>query len=62
MTYSFYDNETFGGSYYGSEVVSETSEAVKANVREIMAWYSTVMNINFVEVTETPTVIGYCCW
>lgn len=59
VTYSFYDNETFNGSYYGSETVSEVSEAVKANVRKIMAWYSSIINVNFVEVTETPSTIGY---
>ena len=59
ITYSFYDWETFGGSYYGSEVVSEVSEPVKANVRKIMAWYESIMNVNFVEVTETASQIGY---
>ena len=59
VTYSFYDTETFNGQYYGSETVSEVSEAVKANVRQIMAWYGTIMNVTFTEVTETPTQIGY---
>lgn len=59
VTYSFYDTETFNGTYYGSETVSEVSEAVKANVRKIMAWYSSIINVNFVEVTETPSNIGY---
>jgi len=59
ITYSFYEDSVFGGSYYGTEVVSEVSEPVKANVRAIMAWYGTIMNVNFTEVTETNNSIGY---
>jgi serralysin len=59
VTYSFYSNAVFGGSYYGSESVSEVSDAVKTNVRAIMAFYSTLMNVNFVEVVETSSTIGY---
>jgi PKD repeat protein len=55
VTYSFYENSVFGGTYYGSENVSEVSEQVKTNVRAVMAWYSTIMNVNFVEVVETNT-------
>ncbi len=59
ITYSFYEDSVFGGSYYGTEVVSEVSAPVKANVRAIMAWYGTIMNVNFTEVTETNNSIGY---
>ena len=58
ITYSFYSDSVFGGTYYGSEDVSEVSEAVKTNVRAIMAWYGTFLNLNFVEVTETSSNIG----
>jgi hypothetical protein len=59
VTYSFYSNAVFGGSYYGTESVSEVSAAVKTNVRAIMAFYSTLMNVTFVEVVETSSTIGY---
>jgi uncharacterized repeat protein (TIGR02543 family) len=59
VTYSFYDSDVFHGSYYGSETVSEVSEKVKTNVRAIMAWYSSMMNLSLVEVAETPSTIGY---
>ena len=58
VTYSFYEDDVFHGSYYSSETVSEVSEGVKANVRQIMAFYGTLFNINFVEVTETSSNIG----
>ena len=58
ITYSFYNNAVFAGSYYGTETVSEVSAGVKTNVRAIMAWYSTMLNINLVEVTETANNIG----
>jgi len=58
VTYSFYEQSVFGGAYYGTESVSETSEQVKTNVRAIMAWYGTMMNLTFVEVTETSSNIG----
>ncbi len=59
VTYSFYEQDVFAGGYYGTEVVSEVSEPVKTNVRAIMAWYGTMMNVNFVEVPETSSAIGY---
>lgn len=59
VTYSFYEDSVFGGSYYGTEVVREVSEPIKANVRAIMAWYGTIMNVNFTEVAETNNSIGY---
>jgi serralysin len=58
ITYSFYSDAVFGGSYYGGEVVSEVSDQVKQNVRAIMAWYGTMLNLNFVEVAETSSKIG----
>ena len=58
ITFSFYEDSVFGGTYYGTEAVSEVSEQVKTNVRAIMAWYGTMMNLNFVEVTETTGTIG----
>ncbi|MBN2848486.1 MAG: cell wall-binding repeat-containing protein [Coriobacteriia bacterium] len=59
VTYSFYENDVFGGSYYGSETgVGEVSEAVKTNVRQIMAWYGSIMDVEFTEVAETSSVIG----
>jgi|GEM_PF-6215177 len=59
VTYSFYESGVFGGSYYGSETgVGEVSEAVKANARQIMAWYGSIMDVEFTEVAETPTAIG----
>jgi serralysin len=59
VTYSFYEDTVFNGTYYGSETgVKEVSEAVKANVRAIMAWYSAAVNVTFVEVTETTSTVG----
>lgn len=59
VTYSFYSDAVFGGGYYGNETgVHEVSSAVKTNVRRIMAWYASVMNLNLVEVPETATNIG----
>jgi hypothetical protein len=59
VTYSFYSDSVFHGSYYGTEIgIHEVSDAVKANVRQILAWYGTLMNISFVEVTEAPNSIG----
>ena len=59
VTYSFYEDSVFGGSYYGSESgVREVSEGVKTNVRAIMAWYSTLVNVDFVEVAETSGTVG----
>ncbi|MDJ0731850.1 MAG: Calx-beta domain-containing protein [Crocosphaera sp.] len=56
LTYSFYDSEIFGGAYYGSETgVKEVSEGIKSNVRSILNWMSTMIDINFVEVQETDT-------
>ena len=58
VTYSFYEDDVFHGSYGGTETVSEVSEGVKTNVRTIMAVYSAIMNVTFVEVTETANTVG----
>lgn len=59
ITYSFYEDDVFHGTYGGSETgVREVSEGIKTNARSIFAWYSTIINVNFVEVTETPTTAG----
>jgi serralysin len=58
VSFSFYSNSVFNGQYYGSETVSEVSEGVKNNVRSIMSWIEEVINIDFVEVTETSNNIG----
>lgn len=58
LTYSFYSDAVFGGEYYGTETVSELSEPVKRNVREIMTWYGALLDIDLVEVQEAPTSIG----
>jgi Bacterial pre-peptidase C-terminal domain/Peptidase M10 serralysin C terminal len=56
ITYSFYSNSS--GSYYGSELVSAVSDAIKTNVRNILASLSTFINVNFVEVTDTVGSFG----
>lgn len=59
LTYSFYSSAVFAGSYYGSEAnVTEVSEAVKQNYRQIFAWAAQVMNLQFTEVTETRVTYG----
>jgi serralysin len=59
LTYSFYDSTVFNGAYYGSETgVKSVSDAVKANVRSMMNWISTVINVDLVEVAETSSSYG----
>src|SRR5262249_18407732 len=59
VTYSFYSDSVFAGAYYGPESgVREVSEAIKTNVRAILAWYGATMNIDFIEVAETSSNIG----
>ncbi|GBF80961.1 Calx-beta domain-containing protein [Aphanothece sacrum] len=54
LTYSFYEDTIFAGSYYGVETgVREVSEGVKTNVRSILNWVQNTININFLEVQET---------
>jgi serralysin len=56
ITFSFYEDDVFRGSYYGSETgVREVSEAIKNNARSIFSWLENVINIDFVEVQETNT-------
>ncbi|MDJ0678264.1 MAG: M10 family metallopeptidase [Xenococcaceae cyanobacterium MO_167.B52] len=56
ITYSFYEDDIFGGKYYGSETnVREVSSKVKENVREILDWLETIIEVDFVEVAETNT-------
>ena len=56
LTYSFFA----GGSYYGSESTpTPVSEAVKANVRHILAdVIAPLINVTFTEVPDTPTSYG----
>jgi hypothetical protein len=59
VTYSFYSSAVFGGAYYGRETgARDPSEAVKRNVREIMAVYSSALNLPLVEVAESATSVG----
>lgn len=59
LTYSFYESSIYNGSYYGSETgVTEVSDAVKNNVRTILGWIENIVNIDFVEVTETASNYG----
>ncbi|MDJ0661995.1 MAG: Calx-beta domain-containing protein [Crocosphaera sp.] len=56
ISYSFYENDVFGGSYYGSETgVREVSDGIKTNVRSILNWLESVIDVDFVEVVETDT-------
>lgn len=56
ITYSFYEDSVFQGSYYGPETgVREVSSKVKNNVREILDLVETFVDLEFVEVAETNT-------
>ncbi len=56
LSYSFYEDTVFNGSYYGGETgVREVSQGVKNNVRNILNWVESIINIDFVEVTETDS-------
>ena len=56
VTYSFYEDDVFNGSYYGPETgTKEVSEGIKANVREVLALVETFIDLNFEEVSETDT-------
>ncbi|EAZ92173.1 matrixin family metalloprotease [Crocosphaera chwakensis] len=53
ITYSFFEDDDFSNSYYGSESgVKEVSNAVKNSYREIFSWLENVINVDFVEVDE----------
>ncbi len=60
ITYSFYEDDDFHNSYYGSQSgVKEVSEAIKNSYREIFAWLENVIDVDFVEVKETdPNTFG----
>jgi serralysin len=54
ISYSFFN----GGSYYGNTTMSSVSEATRNNVRGIFARLQTLINVDFVEVTEGTGQIG----
>jgi hypothetical protein len=56
IPYSFY--RARAGTYYGSENVAEVNDAIKASVREILAYLETVINVRFVEVEEMTGQYG----
>ena len=56
ITYSFYKNTS--GAYYGSETVSEVSEAVKTNTRQILQSLERTINVRFIEVADTANSYG----
>lgn len=59
ITYSFYDDETYNGDYYGSEVVREVSEGVKTSVRTILEQVlEPLLDIDFVELDESSQGYG----
>lgn len=67
ITYSFYEDDVWHGLYPGPTEQDrslvetgcrEVSSAVKSNVRAALAWYATLMNVDFVEVTETTGTVG----
>jgi Bacterial pre-peptidase C-terminal domain/Peptidase M10 serralysin C terminal/Matrixin len=56
ITYSFYTNTS--GDYYGKEKATELNEPIKANVRQILHQLESLINVQFVEVADTPTSYG----
>lgn len=56
ITYSFY--QPTSGPYAGRETVSPLSEAIKVNVRNLLADLETSINVRFVEVADTATNPG----
>jgi VCBS repeat-containing protein len=59
LTYSFYSSSIFNGGYYGDETgVKEIASGDKDNVRAILQWLENVINVNFVEVTESANTYG----
>jgi hypothetical protein len=60
ITYSFYDASS--GAYGTSEVAAPVSEAIKFNVRDLLAGLETYLNVEFVEVPDSavnPGVLRY---
>lgn len=59
ITYSFYEDSIFAGSYYNSETgVREVSEPVKNNIRAILNWLENLVDLEFIEITETASNVG----
>jgi Peptidase M10 serralysin C terminal len=56
ITYSFY--QPTSGPYAGRETVTPVTEAIKTNVRNILADLETAINLRFVEVADTATDPG----
>jgi hypothetical protein len=60
ITYSFYDDRS--GDYGTSEVAAPVGEAIKSNVRDLLAGLENYLNVEFVEVPDTsvnPGVLRY---
>ncbi|NET56476.1 MAG: hypothetical protein F6K47_09985 [Symploca sp. SIO2E6] len=57
ITYSFLSNSA-ASSYYGSQQVSEVSNAVKINVRNIFNSLTSFLDVSFVEVADTASSYG----
>lgn len=57
ITYSFLSNEA-ASFYYGAEQVSEVSDAIKNNVRQVLASLESFINVNFVEVADLASSYG----
>ena len=58
ISYSFYDDD-IRNKYYGSERVSEVSEAIKTNVRKILkSFIEPFVDLKFVEVKDTQNSYG----
>jgi serralysin len=59
ISYSFYNTSVFQGQYYGTETgIGEVSEAVKANVHDILTWLETIIDVDFVELDEGTGTYG----
>ncbi|MDJ0536085.1 MAG: M10 family metallopeptidase [Xenococcaceae cyanobacterium MO_207.B15] len=57
ITYSFYDDDV-PNSYYGDERVSEVSEGIKSNVRQILKNIEPFVDLKFVEVEDSRNSYG----
>ncbi|MGK7937441.1 MAG: M10 family metallopeptidase, partial [Xenococcaceae cyanobacterium] len=57
ITYSFYDDDV-PNSYYGDERVSEVSEGIKRNVRQILQNIEPYIDLKFVEVEDSRNSYG----
>ena len=57
ITYSFITAQT-ASSYYGTETVSEPSNAVKQNIREIFEMLEQYVDVDFQEVADTANSYG----